>query len=176
MVKFECDGCGKCCASLGALITIERQLNDRDYYCRNGLTNELFMVRVEPEYEDEISEEFPDIVGKDSATRRKICVFSRKNTGGPGFACSIYSTRPKICRDFRCYHMVIYDREGQSCGRVVGRHDLQTRDETLAEIWDDEVAAVSQVHTDGTRDSVWIQKVLSILSSHGYRGDPVEGD
>jgi hypothetical protein len=174
MAEFECDGCGKCCGSLGPLITIERQLNDRDYYCRNGLNNELFMVRVEPDYEEEISEEFPDIVGKEGVACRKTCVFLRKNVGGSGFACSVYPTRPKVCRDFRCYHMVIYKREGHSCGRVVGRHDIQTTDETLTRIWDEEVAAVSQAHTDGARDPAWIQKVLALLSTHGYRGDPVE--
>lgn len=174
MVTFECDGCGKCCGSLGSLIKIERQLNDRDYYCRNGLTNELFMTRVGPDYEEEISETFPDIVGKEGASRRKTCVFLRKNKSGSGCTCSVYQTRPKICRDFRCYHMVIYNHEGKSCGRVVGRHDIQTPDETLARIWDNEVAVVSQAHGDGARDPVWIQKVLAILLSHGYRGDRVE--
>jgi hypothetical protein len=70
--------------------------------------------------------------------------------------------------------MVIYNREGQSCGRVVGRDDIQTPDETLAKIWDDEVATVSKAYNDSARDPAWIQKVLAILSANGYRADPVE--
>jgi hypothetical protein len=43
MAKFECNHCGKCCRSFGEFIRVERRLTGRDYYCRFGITNELFL-------------------------------------------------------------------------------------------------------------------------------------
>ena len=55
MTEFVCDWCGKCCRSFGEFIKIERKLTDRDYYCRYGITNDLFLVHVQPEYADAVS-------------------------------------------------------------------------------------------------------------------------
>ena len=52
MVAFDCTRCGKCCASFGAFIKIVRQLTSRDYYCRYGIKNELFLVHIEGDYAD----------------------------------------------------------------------------------------------------------------------------
>jgi uncharacterized protein len=184
MVSFVCNGCGKCCTSLGAYIRIERQLTDRDYFCRNGITGEVFPVHVQPEFADEIYEEFTS--GQwDGPNSRTGCIFMRKNPEGPGTVCAIYSTRPQICQEFKCYHMVISDSRGGVAGRMVGRTDIQTDDPVLARIWNDEirplaVKAVSGKSPDTSRpitppsgDPVWIQKVSAILASHGYRGEPV---
>ena len=46
MAEFVCDWCGKCCRSFGEFIRIERQLTERDYYCRYGITNDLVLVHV----------------------------------------------------------------------------------------------------------------------------------
>ena len=56
MVKFECNGCGRCCVSFGEFIKVERKVAAHDYYCRYGITNELFHVHVLPEYGDEFLE------------------------------------------------------------------------------------------------------------------------
>ena len=58
MATFDCNWCGKCCQSFGEFIGIERQINGRDYYIRYGITNELFPVHVQPEFADEIEEDF----------------------------------------------------------------------------------------------------------------------
>ena len=50
MVKFECNWCGKCCTSFGEFIKVERQITEHDYFCRYGITNELFQVHVLPEF------------------------------------------------------------------------------------------------------------------------------
>jgi len=47
MVAFDCSWCGKFCASFGAFIKIERQLTSRDYYCRYGIKNDLFLAHIE---------------------------------------------------------------------------------------------------------------------------------
>ena len=185
MVTFVCNGCGKCCTSLGAYIRIERQLTNRDYYCRNGITGEVFPVHVQPEYADEIDEAFTSGQG-DAPGSPKGCIFMRKNPERPGTICAIYATRPQVCREFRCYHLLIYDDRGTVAGRMVGHHDIQTDDPDLARIWSDEVkplsiAVVSRKPADRSpdlisspcNDPVWMQKVSAILASHGYRGEPV---
>jgi Fe-S-cluster containining protein len=141
MAKFECKWCGKCCQSFGEFIRIERQLSDRDYYCRYGITNELFLVHVQPEFADEISDEF---INKDEASSEpahKGCEFMRKNPAGKGFACAIYPTRPPICREFKCYRMLIHHTlSGELRGKVIGINQLRTQDKILAAIWKEKVA------------------------------------
>jgi len=185
MATFVCNDCGKCCASLGAYIRIERQLTGGDYYCRNGITGEVFPVHAQPAFADEIDEEFTS--GQwESPGFRTGCIFMRKNPEGPGTVCAIYATRPQVCREFRCYHMLIYNAGGTIAGRMVGHHDILTDDPDLARIWSDEVkplavAAVSPKPADRSpglitspcSDPVWMQKVSAILASHGYRGEPV---
>jgi hypothetical protein len=184
MAEFVCNGCGKCCRSFGAFIRIERQLNDSDYYCRYGLTNELFPVHVQPKYTDEIAGEFED--GEEAkGVEKKACPFLRPDTGGE-FVCAIYPTRPLVCREFRCYRMLIYDvASGEVRGKVVGSYDLQTRDEALAQLWKEKITvlphplprqnAVPHTSLSGrVDDRVWVDSVLATLAAHGYRGDPVE--
>jgi uncharacterized protein len=163
MATFVCDHCGKCCLSFGAFITLERKISDRDYYCRYEITNELFPVHIAAEDDALFSESLP------AGVNPKSCPFLRKNPNGAGFACTIYSTRPRVCRDFRCYHTIVYNPEGVVCGTVSGRCDLKTSDENLKKIWKENVEPIPlQDHT------AWMKAVIKILSEHGYRGEPVE--
>ena len=88
MVKFDCDWCGKCCASFGEFIKIEQQVTDRDYYCRYGITNEIFPVHVTPEFADAIADNFADAEPAGADQTRKGCIFSRKNPEGNDLACA----------------------------------------------------------------------------------------
>jgi Fe-S-cluster containining protein len=195
MVKFECDRCGKCCRSFGTFITIERQLSNRDYYCRFGITRELFFIHVLPEYVDAISEEYEQEGEGGDDNNRKKCIFLQKDRHGDGFTCAIYPSRPLICREFKCYRMLIYNSGGQLCGRVIGRNELTTADENLANLWKDKVAHIpppasprppqlpqknmhqdteTHIHGSHVNDSEWAGTVITILKAHGYYGDPVE--
>jgi hypothetical protein len=139
---------------------------------------------VQPGFSDEIDDEFTS--GKwGTSGSRTGCIFMRKNPEGPGTVCAIYPTRPQICREFRCYHLVIVDSRGGVAGRMVGRADIQTADPDLARIWNDEIRPLDVEAVSGTPpdtshliappscDPVWMQKVSAILESHGYRGEPV---
>jgi Fe-S-cluster containining protein len=170
MVLFVCDHCGKCCTSLGRYIRIERQLSDMVYYCRNTITGEIFPVHVAPEFAEEIDEDFTT----GSAGSRPGCIFLRRNPHGPGQVCAIYSTRPQICREFRCYHMIIYNSKGEPAGRMVGRADIQTADPVLTTIWNDEVKPLPCPATH-CGDPTWVNSVCAILAGHGYRGETVKG-
>jgi len=200
MAKFDCNWCGKCCASFGEFIKIERQLTDRDYYCRYGITGEIFPVHVQPEFADEIEEEFLGSDPKNPGIPGKGCAFMKKNPEGKGFACAIYPTRPTVCREFRCYRMLIlHPSSGETRGKVIGINELRTKDENLAAIWNEKIAHIphpfnghqpfapphtahghdcyvnahlyDQTHAD---DREWVSTVIAVLSEHGYHGDPVE--
>jgi uncharacterized protein len=168
MAKFECSWCGKCCASFGQFIKIERQLNDWDYYCRYSISGDVFPVHVLPEYAGDFADEFEESGDRRGKTGDK-CIFMRKNQDGKGFACIIYPTRPQICREFRCYRMLIHHREGHQCGRIIGRNELKSNDEELVRIWNDLIIPLP--HHD---DSCWEREVIVLLSQHGYRGEPAE--
>ena len=58
-----------------------------------------------------ISETFLD-QKKGSDTPEKKCAFLQKNPDGNGFVCTVYPTRPPVCREFRCYRMLIHNRDG----------------------------------------------------------------
>jgi uncharacterized protein len=168
MVAFDCDRCGKCCINLGSIIQIECQLHDRDYYCRCIIDNSIFLAHVDQEFCDEISDEFAD-PATDTNPEKKPCRFLRKSRKGDGTVCSIYLTRPKICRDFRCYHMLIYNRDGKICGNVRGKNTLHTEDAVLGNLWNGQVVQVSCGDTNA-----WTKTVARILADHGYRSEPVE--
>jgi len=177
MVSFCCDNCGKCCVSLGSYITVERQLSERDYYCKNGITGELFLVHVQGDASGEIDDDFA-LSGPGVSGLRKSCVFLRKNPLGSGQICAIYPTRPKICQDFRCYHAVILNPADEIVGRMVGKSDINTSDPKLTIIWKDKIKPCFQPvnHSPGEKregfspeDSMWIEKVSSILEPFRYR-------
>jgi hypothetical protein len=198
MAMFDCNWCGKCCDSFGEFIAIERQLTGRDYYCRYAITNELFPVHVQPEFADEIEEEFTEPDPKAAGPARKGCIFSRKNPDGPGFACAIYETRPTICREFKCYRMLIqHPPTGELRGRVIGINEIRTHDAILAAIWNEKIShlphPIHAAHPDTTKthghdahvlahindiqhadDKEWVDNVVKVLAANGYHGDPVE--
>lgn len=143
MVKFECNSCGKCCRSFGEFIRIERQLTSRDYYCRYGITNELFLVHVQPEFAEEISADREGRGTTAEGSSRGGCIFSRKNPDGPGFLCAIYPTRPAICREFRCYRMLVYHAgSGELRGKVLGINELKSTDPDLVRLWTEKVSRI----------------------------------
>lgn len=169
MAPFTCDRCGKCCVSLGQSITIERQLNDRDYYCRSKIDHAIFLAHVDEEFREEIADEFLAAESSPGDTGKNPCRFLRMSPSGTGYCCAIYATRPKVCQNFLCYHMLIRTRDGVICGRVIGKTTLRTEDPDLEQIWNVEVNPVPF-----TNALEWIKQVTAILAGHGYRAEPVE--
>lgn len=169
MAVFECDRCGKCCVSLGPLITIERQLNDRDYYCRCKIDNTIFLAHVDPAFRGEIADDFAEFGITTPSPEKKSCRFLRNDPGGVETVCAIYASRPKVCREFRCYRMIIRTRERMICGRVIGKNTLRTEDAALENIWKEQVVAIPYGDY-----AAWTKAVAGILAEHGYCTDPVE--
>jgi hypothetical protein len=65
--------------------------------------------------------------------------------------------------------MVIYGPDIHECARIMGRYELKTSDQRLAEIWKDHITPL--VHTD---DAWWEKTVIGILAGYSYRGERVE--
>jgi len=172
MATFECDSCGKCCTGIGPYIAIERKLGNRDFYCRNKITGEIFLAHIQPEYADDFEEGIEDN-NQETAKPGKGCAFKVKNREGAS-ACAIYPTRPTVCREFRCYRMQIYASAGQLRGTVIGRNEIKTVDPVLETIWEDRVMLLPCSNQSQFTDPTWTKKVLEILAESGYRGDPVE--
>jgi hypothetical protein len=174
MATFTCDSCGKCCSSFGSFIMIERQMNDRDYYCRYSLTRDLFPVHVDEEYTDEVSERYSAPAGTGGSAGKRPCPFLCRKKDGVGLTCTIYATRPPVCREFRCYRMLVYDSSGHLSGKVIGAGEISTVDETLARLWKEKISSLPHAHPAGANDPVWVKAVTGILAAHRYRGDAVE--
>ncbi len=77
----------------------------------------------------------------------------------------------RICRDFRCYRMVILDPDGHECGRIMGRNDLKTTDETL----EADLERTDRHHYLPSHDDPrWEKAVIDALAYSGYFGECVE--
>ena len=172
MSAFLCDRCGKCCRSFGSFITIERQISDRDYYCRYHITGDLFLAHVDVDFAEEISEKFSDSPA--SGSEIKPCPFLCRQKEGDGFSCAVYPARPRVCREFRCYRMLIFNPRGQRCGTVIGTQEINTSDEVLAKLWKEEIVGLPHAHPPGANDPEWVKNVTGILAVHGYRGEQAE--
>lgn len=156
--------------SLGPHITIARQLNDRDYYCRSAIENAIFLAHVDPEFREEIADKYSaGGTEQNSHTDKKPCIFLRKKPDGSGTVCAIYPSRPKVCRDFRCYCMLILNREGKVCGKVSGKTALSTGDEALRNLWTGQIEAIPSGDA-----AAWMKKVAEILSENNYHADTIE--
>ncbi len=169
MAVFECDRCGKCCVSLGPHIQIERQLNDRDYYCRCKIDNTLFLGHVDPAYQDDIAEEYAGEDGSGGDGEKKPCRFLRTGPAPGQTSCAIYASRPAVCREFRCYRMVILNRDGAVAGTVIGKNTLRTDDNDLKNAW--ERGGVAAFPTGDM--AAWRGQVEAVLAGHGYHIEPV---
>ncbi len=173
MAEFICDWCGKCCRSFGEFIRIERKLTERDYYCRYGITNDLVLVHVQPEYAEVVSGTYSE-KKPESENPEKKCPFLWKNPDGNGFVCTIYPTRPPVCREFRCYRMLIHNSGGKLVGRVIGQNEIKTADDSLATLWKEHISHLPHSCKPNELDPGWTTNVQAILGRHGYHGDPVE--
>jgi Fe-S-cluster containining protein len=138
--------------SLGRHIRIERSISSAHHYCRVAVTGELVPVSVLSKFRDLFSSGERD---------PSWCPFLRKDDAGL-FTCTIHETRPRLCREFRCRTMLIYDRDGREAGYVKGRKSLVTDDPELESAW--------QKVPAGGDDAA----IKETLGKNGYRAEPLE--
>jgi Fe-S-cluster containining protein len=153
MAEFVCTRCGKCCISLGRHIRIERSLSPIQHYCRIAITGEIVPVAIAPEHRE---------IHAAGESEAGWCPFLRR-TPDKTFICTIYGSRPAICREFQCRTMVIYDRQGKEAGYVSGKSCLTTSDPLLLRLWNDLLRSGQSSP----------EQVMQHLACHGYRAEPL---
>jgi Fe-S-cluster containining protein len=156
MAKFTCSRCGKCCQNFGPYLSIERELEGGQYYCRCSLTGEYFFARV------------TGTTGKEFAVKatrpeQTPCPFLSRDEGGI-FTCVIYPTRPRLCREYRCSSMDILNERGERQGKVIGRRSLISKDQELISFWQKEIQPLQEKN-----DTIWRERAKSILEGRGYQ-------
>ena len=156
MAAFHCDRCGRCCISLGRHISIERKLSSTSHYCRVAVTREVIPVTIHPEYRDIFSNPPP------GSTDESWCPYLRR-IADDEYICTIYPSRPSICRNFTCYSMTIRDKGGVEVGRVSAGRSLKTNNTELAAKWERDIVPIPA--SDGMS---WQRKVFEILETEGY--------
>lgn len=157
MARFTCTRCGKCCISLGRHIRIERSLSAVQHYVRNAVSGDLVPVTVHPDHR---------VLYSGGEGDAAWCPFLRKDPEGV-FVCTVYETRPQICREFRCRTMVITDREGNEAGHISGTASLSSTDPVLVALWNDLLEAGRG--DTGSR----METLRSGLLRHGYTLEPL---
>jgi Fe-S-cluster containining protein len=154
---FECTLCGRCCMGMGRYVTIEREVNDTRYICHHGLTKEMFHATVERRYREEF---LKNAAGRDP----KWCPFLMGAGNEETYTCCIYATRPRFCREYKCYTVRILNAAGTEVGRVRGRRTLASEDSALLRLWEGTVAPLSAAD-----DARWRRDLKRILEEADYR-------
>jgi uncharacterized protein len=163
MAEFECSQCGRCCMNLGGYIKIERELGNRRYYCRMMITNDLFIAHVERDHR----ERFAD--SQLHEVHPQWCCFLREGDREGTFVCTIYQTRPHICRNYRCYLLRIFNAEGKVIGTVGGKRSLLSKDPDLTGYWNEKITPIR-----ANAEAHWMDQVQETLRQGGYRSERYE--
>jgi hypothetical protein len=141
---------------MGRYVTIQRKLDATRYVCTHDLSKEMFHATIERRYRKDFGR-----VGQERDPG--WCPFLMSGDEEGRFACSVHATRPRFCREFRCYSMKILDGTGTEIGRVKGRRTLATGDPELQTVWMESIASLS-----GDDDRRWRREVRNILERAGY--------
>ena len=120
-------------------------MTGRHYDCREAVTSETFRAEVSEEHRGAV----PSAAG---------CPFLVVSSPGAS-TCACYGTRPRLCREYRCASMRVFDRDGTECGHVGGRRSLLTDDAALQALWDP---------GDGEEDAAWRERIEGVLVRAGY--------
>ena len=147
-------GCAFCCSDAGSIhiTTLE------------GLViNELIESLPRPRQVALKKSLKPDMRRREQE-RPSACPFLMKNGDGETYVCCIHATRPRFCREYKCYTVRILNATGTEVGRVRGRRTLASEDPALLGLWEGSVAPLS-----GADDAGWRRELKRILGEAEYR-------
>ena len=154
---FECLQCGECCSHMGLVHKIRETRGDYKFLVYNVYTGEETEVEVDPDkralFEDrKILQEL-----------QEACPFFRRNPDDQKAYCTVHLTWPDICREFKCWRLLILDHRGERAGRIIYQRSLLCEDETLRQLWDQCIDEMKEQD-----DAAWDEKVILRLSQAGY--------
>lgn len=143
---------------MGDVHVVREECADGSFLMENRYTCEVHAVRVAPGRalllaDRSIFERWP-----------LACPFLREDPADGKACCTIHQTRPDICREYRCWRLLILNASGARAGRVMERRHLAADDPALAVFWETHVAKIRE-----DDDARWDEKAISLLVQAGYR-------
>ena len=156
-MPFECSQCGECCSHLGLVHTICADYGNYRFLVNNQYTGEKTEVVVDPDKIDLFCDRSIFL------ERPEACPFFRYDTAAAKGYCAVHLTRPEICRDYGCWHILILDTGGKRAGRIMGRRHLASEDGNLTRLFEEKIN-----HLTGLDDEAWDDHVIRELTAAGY--------
>ena len=92
-----CTMCGKCCTNPSYMGTLQASGDDVKRWRREGRDDILRFAVVLGSAKDP----WADLWIDERGVERMRCPFVRKVRGQPRYRCTIYETRPQVCRDYQ---------------------------------------------------------------------------
>ncbi|HUH79094.1 MAG TPA: YkgJ family cysteine cluster protein [Methanoregula sp.] len=157
-MSFTCRQCGECCSTMGEILWILGQTGPDEFRILVSATGEERVVNVDPGKRDLF---YPRTDGN---ARSLACPFLRKS--GPGlFTCTVYQSRPDLCRQYACFRILVLDATGRKVGRVMDRsRHFVSADPLLNALWKEKISPA-----DIPDEMLWEEHVGNVLSGAGYR-------
>lgn len=152
---FTCTLCGRCCFGFGRYIVVLKQNGPQEYRCRETITRREFTARIDDRYRHLFAR--PSV----QWTHPAACPFLRQD--GENYICTIHSSRPQFCRNYRCVRMRV-ERDGAVVGELRGKSSLKTEDAALSALWEKRIAPLDH------DDPAWPDEAARILEEAGYEG------
>jgi Fe-S-cluster containining protein len=157
-IACECTRCGNCCCHMKDVYRIIEGRGNYTFVVHNHYTGDVTEVRVDPDkialFEDTSSiEGLPD-----------ACRFLRFDTETGKSWCTVYQTRPDICREYCCWRLLILDAQGKRAGRVMYQTTFVPDNDALGQLWERVEPTM-----EGLSNTEWDDKVIGILTASGYR-------
>lgn len=156
MTGFTCTHCGKCCISLGSHIRLGKSASQFSHTIHVTVSKETRQVQIDPDLRDIFLQTTAP------SYENGWCPFLRRTADGM-YVCTIYASRPGVCRSFRCCTMRILDPEGREIGKVKGRRSLSTTDPRLTQVWSEEIIPFTTLP-----DGEFFSRCGSVLKTHGF--------
>lgn len=156
-MPFFCVRCGECCSQMGDVHVVEEERGQGRFLVANRYTGERDEVEVDPAlaclYPDRrVFERWP-----------MACPFLREDTESGEVVCIVHRTRPEICREYRCWRLLVLDASGVRAGRVMERRHLAADDPALRAFWEEHIAGIREGDIDR-----WDEQVILLLKGAGY--------
>jgi hypothetical protein len=136
---------------------IRKECGNYRFLVSNHYTGEETAVTVDPDkYElfdnRQVFEKYPH-----------SCPFFRYRNGGEDACCTVHQTRPGICREYECWHLLILDHTGRKVGRIRNIRTLCSDDALLKKIWESCIGDLEE-----PEDRKWEDMMIRILGRAGY--------
>ncbi|MDD1687415.1 MAG: YkgJ family cysteine cluster protein [Methanoregula sp.] len=143
---------------MGDVIGIKEQAGPSEYIIWFKITGEERRVWIDPEKQDLFD-------SQDIRKRRPMaCPFLRETTHGT-VICTVHYTRPDLCRQYSCFHILVLRPGGERLGRVVdASRYFTTMDPDLRAVWNREIAGI-----EIPDEALWEEHVEKTLTRAGYQ-------